>query len=273
MTGSRVTGARGGARRLCWSGRGGAGGSVPLSRLADCQPLPGGWWGRARTQRARPLPMSHRGSRGLGRRGNRGCQSWNGGSAGSRHGTRGRPTRDLRPRKPTSAGPLPHAGHLNGGRSPQDRGPGCHPRRGRPLTPRQGPNNIRAREVGGARGRLRRGPWDAVGATQTDGCQDLPSGSRILSRAAAAAASAGRGAARATPPATTRWSMLGAQPHAPPSAPRRPAHRPASLRPSPDLVPFLLRCGLWEGEGCTWTQAGTSASETRNSERAQLARG
>lgn len=49
MPGSRVTRAGGGARRLCWSGRGGAGGSVPLSRLADCQPLPGGWWGRAGT--------------------------------------------------------------------------------------------------------------------------------------------------------------------------------------------------------------------------------
>lgn len=47
--GSRVTGAGGGARRLSWSGRWGAGGSVPLSRLADCQPLPGGWWGRAGT--------------------------------------------------------------------------------------------------------------------------------------------------------------------------------------------------------------------------------
>lgn len=113
--------------------------------------------------------MSHRGFRGPGRRGNRGCQSWNGGSAGLRHGTRGRPTRDPCSRESTSTGPPPHAGHLNSGRSPRDPGPGCHPRRGRPLTPRQGPNNIRAREVGGARGRLRRGPRDAVGATQTDG--------------------------------------------------------------------------------------------------------
>lgn len=175
--------------------------------------------------------MSHRGSRGPGRRGNRDCQSWNG---GSRHGTRGRPTGDPRPRELTPAGPPPRAGHLNGGRCPRDRGPSCHPRRGRPFTPRQGPNNIRAREVGGARGRQRRGPRNAVGATQTDGCQDLPRGSRILSRAEAAAASAGRGPARATPPATTRRSMLGAQPYAPPFAPHRPAHRPASLRPPPD---------------------------------------
>lgn len=49
VPGSRVTGTGDGARRLCWSGRRDAGGSVPLSRLADCQPLPGGWWGRAGT--------------------------------------------------------------------------------------------------------------------------------------------------------------------------------------------------------------------------------
>lgn len=50
-------GAGGGARRLAgWSGRGDAGGSVPLSRLADCQPLPGGWRGRAGTRAGAATP-------------------------------------------------------------------------------------------------------------------------------------------------------------------------------------------------------------------------
>lgn len=178
---------------------------------------------------------------GPGSRGNRGCQFWDEGSSRSRHGTRKRPTRDPRPREPTPAGPPPRTGHLNGDRSLRDLGPGCHPRRGRPLTLRQGPNNVRAREVGGTRWGLRPGPRDAVGANQTDSCQDLPSGSRILSRAAAAAASAGRGPARAAPPATTRRrSMLRAQPHAPPAAPHSSAHRPASLRP-----PSFARTGFW----------------------------
>lgn len=160
-------------------------------------------------------------------------------------GREGGPRETSAPREPTPARPPPRAGHLNGDLSPRDVGPGCHPRRGRPFTPRQGPNNVRTREVGGARGRLRWGPWDARGMSRTHSFQDLPSGPRILSRAAAAAALAGRGPARAAPPATTRRSMLRAQPHAPPAAPHRSAHRPASLRPPPDPAGFSERTGFW----------------------------
>eukprot|EP00073_Rattus_norvegicus_P053869 XP_017456262.1 PREDICTED: uncharacterized protein LOC102557539 [Rattus norvegicus] len=169
--------------------------------------------------------MSHRGSRGPGRRGNRDCQSWNG---GSRHGTRGRPTGDPRPRELTPAGPPPRAGHLNGGRCPRDRGPSCYPRRGRPFTPRQGPNNIRAREVGGLTERFP---------------HTVPRRSRCRF---------GRPGTSTSHPACY-YSAEHAR-----STAVRPALRPAQSRPPPSIAPPTARP---EGEGCTWTQALMSTSE------------
>lgn len=265
IQGSRVTGAGDGARRLCRSGRGGSGGFIPLSGLADCQPLPSGWWGRAGTEAGAATPV-------VPPRVPRARASWEPGLSVLEWRVRRVAARD---EGETHARPALSGANISRASSPlrapelrpppSGPGPGCNPLRGRPLTPRQGPNNIRAREVGGARGRLRRGPRDAVGATQTDGCQDLPTGSRILSRATAAASSAGGD--QHEPPSLLLPGGACSEHTRTPRPPPRTVPPTAQHRSAHRLTWFLPSFGsrLLEGEGCTWTQARTSTSETRNS--------